>query len=108
MLPPQQGHRSTMRPSCCDVKIQFIFITDPVHFISLGAKLLHRAAIAHIVLRWKIFSRFISSDCLACKELSSWLLGFFLSFRILDSVLMLFLAFVGFPSYLGLSWSFYY
>ncbi|KAK2375781.1 hypothetical protein QL285_076649 [Trifolium repens] len=23
-------------------------------------------------LRWKIFSRFISSDCLACKELSSW------------------------------------
>ncbi|KAK2382292.1 hypothetical protein QL285_069838 [Trifolium repens] len=61
-----------MRPSCCDVKIQFIFITDPVHFINLGAKLLHRAAIAHIVLRWKIFSRFISSDCLACKELSSW------------------------------------
>ncbi|WJX37102.1 hypothetical protein P8452_24906 [Trifolium repens] len=68
---PQQGHRSTMRPSCCDVKIQFIFITDPVHFISLGAKLLHRAAIAHIVLRWKIFFRFIASDFLANKQLPS-------------------------------------
>ncbi|KAK2373252.1 hypothetical protein QL285_074300 [Trifolium repens] len=117
-----------MRPSCCDVKIQFIFITDPVHFISLGAKLLHRAAIAHIVLRWKSFFRFIASDFLANKQLPScgshrgtmgaivlrWnadflhFLGFFLSFCILDSVLMLFLAFVGFPSYLGLSWSFYY
>ncbi|KAK2375861.1 hypothetical protein QL285_076721 [Trifolium repens] len=118
---PQQGHRSTMRPSCCDVKIRFIFITDPVHFISLGAKLLHRATIAHIVLRWKIFFRFIVFDFLANKQLPSmgaivlrWnadffpFLGFFLSFRILDSVLMLFLAFVGFSSYLGLSWSFYY
>ncbi|WJX19476.1 hypothetical protein P8452_09164 [Trifolium repens] len=61
-----------MRPSCCDVKIQFIFITDHVHFISLGAKLLHRAAIAHIVLRWKIFFRFIASDFLANKQLPSW------------------------------------
>ncbi|KAK2382091.1 hypothetical protein QL285_069645 [Trifolium repens] len=69
---PQQGHRSTMRPSCCDVKIQFIFIIDPVHFISLGAKLLHRVAIAHIVLRWKIFFRFIASDFLANKQLPSW------------------------------------
>jgi hypothetical protein len=34
-------------------------------------------------------------------------LGFFLSFGILDLVLILFPAFVGFPSYLGLSLSFY-
>jgi hypothetical protein len=31
-----------------------------------------------------------------------------LSFGILDSVLMFFSAFVGFPSYLGISWSFNY
>ncbi|KAK2435959.1 phosphatidylinositol 4-phosphate 5-kinase [Trifolium repens] len=41
-----------MSSSQCDVKIQFNFITDPVHFISLGAKLLHRGAMAHIVLRF--------------------------------------------------------
>ncbi|KAK2368276.1 hypothetical protein QL285_081482 [Trifolium repens] len=44
-----------MKPSCCDVKIQFNFITDPVHFIKLGAKLSHCAAMAHIVLRWTDF-----------------------------------------------------
>ncbi|KAK2410355.1 hypothetical protein QL285_045722 [Trifolium repens] len=44
-----------MKPSCCDVKIQFNFITDHVHFIILGAKLLHRAAIYSIVLRCKDF-----------------------------------------------------
>ncbi|KAK2362749.1 hypothetical protein QL285_087784 [Trifolium repens] len=79
-----------------------------------------------IVLRWhtscsdeQIFFRFYSSVFLASKQLPSWhdgsyraamecpfshFLGFFLSFGILDFVLMLFPAFVGFPSYLGLSW----
>ncbi|KAK2451095.1 hypothetical protein QL285_010176 [Trifolium repens] len=51
----QQGHRSTMESSCCDVKIQFIFITGHVHFISLGAKVCHRAAMCYIVLRWAYF-----------------------------------------------------
>ena len=46
---------------------------------------------------------------IAARWLPSWhFLGFFMSFRILDSVMMFFLGFVGFPSYLGLSWSFYY
>jgi hypothetical protein len=27
---PQQGHRTAMESSCCDMKIQFNFITDPV------------------------------------------------------------------------------
>ncbi|KAK2356916.1 hypothetical protein QL285_094235 [Trifolium repens] len=108
-----------MKLSCCDVKIQFNFITDPVHFISLGAKLLHRAAIAHIVLRWTdsllISWRTSSSHrgtmgAIVLQWNANFLhvLGFFLSFCILDSVLMLFPIFVGFPSYLGLSWSFYY
>ncbi|KAK2397321.1 hypothetical protein QL285_058904 [Trifolium repens] len=44
-------HRTAMSTSYCDVKILFNFITDPVHFISLGAKLHHRDAMAHIVLR---------------------------------------------------------
>ncbi|KAK2444054.1 hypothetical protein QL285_015109 [Trifolium repens] len=39
---PQQGHRSAMELLCCDVKIRFNFITDPVHFISWGAKVLLR------------------------------------------------------------------
>ncbi|KAK2437301.1 hypothetical protein QL285_022209 [Trifolium repens] len=52
---PQQGHRSAMESSCCDVKIQFNFITDSVHFISLGAKVCHRAAMCYIVLRWTDF-----------------------------------------------------
>ncbi|KAK2429653.1 hypothetical protein QL285_028074 [Trifolium repens] len=43
-------HRAAMSSSQCDVKIQFNFITDPVHFISLGAKLCHRAVICFIVL----------------------------------------------------------
>ncbi|KAK2361811.1 hypothetical protein QL285_086926 [Trifolium repens] len=113
-----------MKPSCCDVKIQFNFITDPMHFISLGAKLLHRAAIAHIVLRWTdslqiycfgflgeqtapIVARWEPSCCDGNADFLHFL-GFFLSFCILDSVLMLFPVFVGFPSYLGMSWSFYY
>ncbi|KAK2429755.1 hypothetical protein QL285_028168 [Trifolium repens] len=52
---PQQGHRSAMESSCCDVKIKFIIITDLVHFISLGAKVCHRAAMCYIVLRWTDF-----------------------------------------------------
>ncbi|KAK2428360.1 hypothetical protein QL285_026886 [Trifolium repens] len=106
-----------MKPSCCDVKIQLNFITDPVHFISLGAKLLHRAAIYSIVLRCKDFLQiyfFYFSGEQAAPIVLQWnanflhFFGFFLSFCILDLVLMLFPAFVGFPSYLGLSWSFYY
>ncbi|KAK2382630.1 hypothetical protein QL285_070150 [Trifolium repens] len=70
------------------------FSQDLFLLIAWRARSFHRGTIAHIVLRWNaVFLRF---------------LGFFLSFCILDSVLMLFLAFVGFPSYLGLSWSFYY
>ncbi|KAK2403345.1 hypothetical protein QL285_052795 [Trifolium repens] len=61
-----------MKPSYCDVKIQFNFITDPVHFISLGAKLLHRAAMCHIVLRWTDFLQIYSSVLLASKQLPSW------------------------------------
>ncbi|KAK2368475.1 hypothetical protein QL285_081668 [Trifolium repens] len=49
-----------MKPSCCDVKIQFNFITDPVHFISLGAKLCHHAAMCSIVLRCKDFLQIYS------------------------------------------------
>ncbi|KAK2381649.1 hypothetical protein QL285_069240 [Trifolium repens] len=84
-----------MKPSYCDVKIQFNFITDPVHFISLGAKLCHRAAMdrfssdlffcflgeqaASIVARWKlsccdgmlIFFTFWAFSCL----LASWTLS---------------------------------
>ncbi|KAK2357451.1 hypothetical protein QL285_094717 [Trifolium repens] len=108
-----------MKSSCCDVKIQFNFITDPVHFISLGAKFCHRAAMRSIVLRCKDFLqiswRTSSSHrgtmrAIVLRWNADFLhfLGFFLSFCILDSVLMLFSAFVGFSSYLGLSWSFYY
>ncbi|KAK2352220.1 hypothetical protein QL285_096533 [Trifolium repens] len=91
--------------------------------MSSVAKLCHRAAMCYIVLRW--------TDFLQIYFLFSWqassshrgtmgdivlrwnshflhFLGFFLSFGILDSVLMLFPVFVGFPSYLGFSWSFYY
>ncbi|KAK2367906.1 hypothetical protein QL285_081148 [Trifolium repens] len=61
-----------MKPSQCDVKIQFNFMTDPVHFISLGAKLLHRAAMCYIVLRWTDLLHIYSSDFLASKQLPSW------------------------------------
>jgi hypothetical protein len=93
------------------VKIQFIFIIDPVHFISLVAKLPHRAAMnkfssdlffcflgqqaASIVARWKPscydemlnFFTFWAFSCL-------WHLG---------SCLDAFLCFCRFLSYLGLS-----
>ncbi|KAK2428049.1 hypothetical protein QL285_026592 [Trifolium repens] len=52
---PQQGHRTAMESSCCNVKIQFNFITDYLHFINLVAKLCHRAAMCYIVLRWTDF-----------------------------------------------------
>ncbi|KAK2375123.1 hypothetical protein QL285_076034 [Trifolium repens] len=61
-----------MKTSYCDVKIQFNFITDHVHFISLGAKLSHRAAMCHIVLRWTDFLQIYSSVFLASKQLPSW------------------------------------
>ena len=114
---PQQGHRTAMESSCCDVKIQFNFITDPVHFISLGAKLLHRAAMDRfssdllLLISWRTSSSHRGTmGAIVLRWNADFLhfLGFFLSFCILDSVLMLFPAFVGFPSYLGLSWSFYY
>ncbi|KAK2382291.1 hypothetical protein QL285_069837 [Trifolium repens] len=112
-----------MKPSYCEVKIQFNFITDPVHFISLGAKLSHRAAMCHIVLRWTDFLQIYSSVFLASKQLPSWhdgsyravvewsissLFGLFLVFWHLGLCLDAFSCFVGFPSYLGLSWSFFY
>ncbi|KAK2356110.1 hypothetical protein QL285_093465 [Trifolium repens] len=106
-----------MKPSCCDVKIQFNFIIDPVHFISLGAKLLHRAAMDRfssdlfLLISWRTSSSHRGTmGAIVLRWNADFLhfLGFFLSFCILDSVLMLFLAFVGFSSYLGLSWSFYY
>ncbi|WJX28734.1 hypothetical protein P8452_17416 [Trifolium repens] len=68
------------RASYCDGR----FSQDLFLLIAWRARSLHRGTIAHIVLRWNaVFLNF---------------LGFFLSFCILDSVLMLFLAFVGFPS----------
>ncbi|KAK2396306.1 hypothetical protein QL285_057964 [Trifolium repens] len=83
--------------SCCDILHRAAmqrFSSDLFLLISWRTSSSHRGTIAHIVLRWNaVFLHF---------------LGFFLSFCILDSILMLFLAFVGFPSYLGLSWSFYY
>ncbi|KAK2368626.1 hypothetical protein QL285_081809 [Trifolium repens] len=84
-----------MSTSYCDVKIQFNFIIDPVHFISLGAKLLHRTAmedflqiyffyflgkqVASIVARWESsccdgmlnFFTFWAFSCL----LTSWTLS---------------------------------
>jgi hypothetical protein len=71
----------------------------------------------------QLFFRFIYVDVLASKQLPSWhdrslrftmnstkssFFGFFLSFCILRFVLMLFFDFVGYFSYLGLSWSIYY
>ncbi|KAK2381629.1 hypothetical protein QL285_069220 [Trifolium repens] len=61
-----------MKPSYCDVKIQFNFIIDPVHFISLGAKLCHRAAMCYIVLRRTYFLQIYSSVFLASMQLPSW------------------------------------
>ncbi|KAK2449823.1 hypothetical protein QL285_008979 [Trifolium repens] len=106
-----------MSSSQCDVKIQFNFITDPVHFISLGAKLCHRVAMRRfssdllLLISWRTSSSHRGTmGAIVLRWNADFLhfLGFFLSFCILGSVLMLFLAFVGFPSYLGLSWSFYY
>ncbi|KAK2403330.1 hypothetical protein QL285_052782 [Trifolium repens] len=69
--------------SYCDGR----FSQDLFRLIAWRAKSFHRGTIAHIMLRWNaVFLHF---------------LGFFLSFCILDYVLMLFLAFVDFPSYLG-------
>ncbi|KAK2367732.1 hypothetical protein QL285_080986 [Trifolium repens] len=106
-----------MHPSQYDVKIQFNFILDPVHFISLGAKLSHRAAMNRfssdfiLLFSWRTSSFHRGTmEVIVLRWNAQFLhfLGFFLSFGILDLVLMLFPAFVGFPSYLGLSWSFYY
>ncbi|KAK2368637.1 hypothetical protein QL285_081820 [Trifolium repens] len=76
--------------SCYDEQIFFRFILP----FSWRASSFHCGTMKVIVLRWN--AQFLH------------FLGFFLSFDILDLVLMLFPAFVGFPSYLGLSWSFYY
>ncbi|KAK2409417.1 hypothetical protein QL285_044842 [Trifolium repens] len=83
--------------SCCDVLYRAAmdrFSSDLFLLFSWQASSSHRATMGDIVLRWN--SHFLH------------FLGFFLSFGILDSVLMLFPAFVGFSSYLGMSWSFYY
>ncbi|KAK2356097.1 hypothetical protein QL285_093452 [Trifolium repens] len=86
-----------VKSSCCDIlhrAAMNIFSSDFILLFSWRTSSFHRGTMEVIVLRWNVqFLHF---------------LGFFLSFGILDLVLMLFPAFVGFPSYLGLSWSFYY
>ncbi|KAK2382762.1 hypothetical protein QL285_070283 [Trifolium repens] len=71
-------HRAAMRRFSLDLLLLISWRTSSSHRGTMGA----------IVLRW-------NADFLH-------FLGFFLSFCILDSVLMLFPAFVGVPSYLGL------
>ncbi|KAK2362441.1 hypothetical protein QL285_087504 [Trifolium repens] len=91
----QLGRQVT--PLCCDMMHRAAmrrFSSDLLLLISWRTSSSHRGTMGAIVLRG-------NADFLH-------FLGFFLSFCILDSVLMLFPAFVGFPSYLGLSWSFYY
>ncbi|KAK2356507.1 hypothetical protein QL285_093836 [Trifolium repens] len=86
-----------VKSSCCDGTHRAAmdrFSSDLFLLISWRTSSSHRGTMEAIVLRWN--ADFLHS------------LGFFLSFCILDSVLMLFPAFVGFPSYLGLSWSIYY
>ncbi|KAK2381131.1 hypothetical protein QL285_068765 [Trifolium repens] len=63
------------------------FSSDLLLLISWRTSSSHRGTMEAIVLRW-------NADFLH-------FLGFFLSFCILDYVLMLFLAFVGFPSWVG-------
>ena len=89
-----------MHPSQYDVKIQFNFITDPVHFISLSDKLLHRAAMGRfssdllLLISWRTSSSHRGTmGAIVLRWNADFLhfLGFFLSFCILDSGLMLFL-----------------
>ncbi|KAK2410091.1 hypothetical protein QL285_045481 [Trifolium repens] len=86
-----------VKSSCCDVHHRAAmnrYFADLFLLISWRTSSSHRGTMGAIVPRWN--AQFLH------------FLGFFLSFCILDSVLMLFPAFVGFSSYLGLSWSFYH